>query len=61
MSVFEHPMVVNGPDFDEICYVLYLEDNEGRGAGLLRLINNADVELGSQIELIVISSGSASH
>ena len=45
----------NGPDLDDIYHILCLEDDEGRSAGLMRFMDDADVELGSQIELIVIS------
>jgi ankyrin repeat protein len=59
-SVFELPQYTDGPDFEDICHVLCLEDKQGRSAGLLRVMDDAEIEPGEEIELIAISSGSVS-
>jgi hypothetical protein len=58
-SVFELPQYTNAPA--EVCEVLCLEDRQGVSAGLLRRMDDAEVEPGEEIELIAISSGSVSY
>jgi ankyrin repeat protein len=60
-SVFELPQFTNGPALKDVCHVLCLEDKHGGPAGLLRRMDDAKVELGEKVELIVISSGSVSY
>lgn len=57
-SVFELPQFTNAPA--DICRILCLEDKQGRSAGLLQQMDDAEVEPGEEIELIAISSGSVS-
>jgi ankyrin repeat protein len=61
ISVFELPQFTEGPDQQDICHVLCLQDTQKRSAGLLRQMDDAKVEPGEEIELIAISTGSASR
>jgi hypothetical protein len=60
-SVFNLQQFADGPDVDDICYVICLEDAQGRAAGQLRLMDDSEVEVGDEIELIAISSGSVNY
>jgi hypothetical protein len=59
-SVFELPQFTRGPEKDAICQTICLEDTYGVSAGVLRRMDNTELESGKEVELIAISSGSVS-
>lgn len=60
VSVFDLDRFLEAPTFKGMCNVICLDDSHGRFAGHLRVMDDALVAIGEQIELIAISSGSVS-
>ena len=61
LSVFDLPEFKFGPAAEDTCDVLCLKDMQGKSAGVLRCMDNSNVEPNEEIELIAISKGSASR
>lgn len=61
-SVFETDLYNLKPDLHDFCPVITLEDEEGRWAGAMTIMeNNVSVQSGSPLKMIAISTGSASQ
>lgn len=58
ISVFEDLTFLHGPDLRKACPILVLQQPNGAFAGLLRLMDNDDLEGDISCELIAISTGS---
>jgi hypothetical protein len=59
ISVFEDEIFNRGPSFDNACPVLILQQSNANFAGLLRLTSNETIDPITPVELIAISTGSA--
>ncbi|KAI1659377.1 heterokaryon incompatibility protein-domain-containing protein [Daldinia decipiens] len=61
ISVLDTQLYKNEPEFETYCPVITLEDEQGRWAGLLRVMNdNENIKAQQTVELIAISQGSSS-
>ncbi len=60
-SVFDLQKFTDGPEPGDICYILVLEDTEGRWAGVLRLHDDQHPEPGDSVDLVAISAGKVSR
>ncbi|OTB05604.1 hypothetical protein M426DRAFT_56689 [Hypoxylon sp. CI-4A] len=62
ISVLDTPFYQDEPDFDACCPVVILEDNEGRWAGLLKMMeNDPNINVQQEVEVAAISQGSSSY
>lgn len=60
VSVFSTELYNFKPKIQDLCPVVTLEDDEGRWAGALTIMEDgANIQSGSQLEMIAISTGSA--
>lgn len=62
ISVFSTELYNFKPEIQDLCPVVTLEDDKGRWAGVLTIMEDgATIQSGSQLEMIAISAGSAFH
>lgn len=61
ISAFQHPIFEEGPDLEDSCPVLALQQSDGTFAGLMRLMDGAEIVQAAPIQLCAISMGSANR
>lgn len=63
VSIYRLPLFTyaHGPQVNDICHVICLEDAQGSFAGLLRRMDDRPVTPGEEIELMAISAGSVDY